>query len=130
MAGAAFCPNDLHPENQTRADARRSYYDPYAHRPNLHIMLGQQVTQILTEGVAVNLAASYPTSGEEDGGASSGNTSGLGFGPAGKPPAVPVNLAKVAPSILRRDAPPSDLRVTGVQVLCHAIRPRTMLTTC
>ena len=118
MAGAAFCPSDLDPNNQTRADARRSYYDPYASRPNLHVILGQQVTQILVEGVAVNSVASSPTSGDQsDGGASSGNTGGLGFGPAGGPPAVPADQSKVAPSIHRRDASSSGLRITGVQVL-------------
>ena len=28
-AGPAFIPNDIDPNNQTRSDARRTYYDPY-----------------------------------------------------------------------------------------------------
>ena len=87
-------------------------------------MLGQQVTQLLTDGVAVNSVASSPSSGNEDGsGASSGNTGGLGFGPAGKPPAAPIDQSDVAPSKLRRGVSSSDLRVTGVQVLITATRP-------
>ena len=126
-------------------------------------MLGQQVTQILTEGVAVDSSGNEPTSGEGESGSSCdntgascgntgtscgntggglgfgpagesgsscGNTGGLGFGPAGKPPPVPVNLAKVAPSRLRRDAASSNLRVTGVQYASGANATRqTILAT-
>ncbi|KAI9780262.1 MAG: hypothetical protein M1839_006822 [Geoglossum umbratile] len=48
--GACFIPTGLHPENQTRSDARRAYYDPYLGRPNLNVFTGQHVTRVLLEG--------------------------------------------------------------------------------
>ena len=49
---ACFIPTDLHPENQTRSDARRAYYDPYLSRPNLYVVTGQHVTRVLLDGAA------------------------------------------------------------------------------
>ncbi|KAI9731389.1 MAG: hypothetical protein M1834_005295 [Cirrosporium novae-zelandiae] len=49
--GAAFCPADIDPNNQTRSDARRSYYDPYSARSNFHVITGQQVTRLLIDNV-------------------------------------------------------------------------------
>ncbi|KAI9760701.1 MAG: hypothetical protein M1840_002349 [Geoglossum simile] len=46
---ACFIPTGLHPENQTRSDARRAYYDPYLSRPNLHVVTGQHVTRVLMD---------------------------------------------------------------------------------
>jgi len=48
-AGGYFLPDDIDPNNQTRSDARRRYYDPYAGRPNLNVLAQSQVTQILFE---------------------------------------------------------------------------------
>ena len=48
--GAMFLPYDINANNQTRADARRSYYDPFAQRPNLYVSTGQRVTRVLFEG--------------------------------------------------------------------------------
>ena len=45
-AGALFIPSDVDPVNQTRADARRSYYDPYCQRSNFEVAINSQVTQI------------------------------------------------------------------------------------
>ena len=50
-AGAAFVPTDIDPNNQTRSDARRTYYDPYVSRPNFHVITGQQVPRLNLAGV-------------------------------------------------------------------------------
>ena len=111
IAGASFVPTDLDPNNQTRADARRSYYDPYATRENLHVITGQQVTRIIIDGVAGDQEASNPTSGGSNNGEgpSSGNTGGFGFSP-NNPPTPP------AGENVRRDPSTSNLRITGVEV--------------
>lgn len=36
-AGPAFVPTDIDPNNQTRSDARRTYYDPYVGAPGSSI---------------------------------------------------------------------------------------------
>jgi hypothetical protein len=46
-AGGYFLPSDIEPINQTRSDARRTYYDPYCSRPNYNILVNSQVTRIL-----------------------------------------------------------------------------------
>ena len=116
-AGASFCPTDLDPNNQTRADARRSYFDPYQTRQNLHVITGQQVTRILIEGLSEDQPSSGPTSGGNSNGEgpASGNTGGFGFGPSTDntipPPAGEGNFR-----FIRRDTNTSNLRITGVQV--------------
>ena len=69
-AGPAFVPTDLDPNNQTRSDARRTYFDPYVSRSNFHIITGQHVIRILIDGVGSNNAVSTPAAG--------GNTDGNG----------------------------------------------------
>ena len=48
--GAMFLPYDTNTQNQTRADARRSYYEPFAQRENLYVSTRQRVTRLLFEG--------------------------------------------------------------------------------
>lgn len=114
-AGPAFVPTDLDPNNQTRSDARRTYYDPYATRSNFHVVTGQHVTRILIDGVGGNSAVSNPTGGGNDSGdgPSSGDNDGFGFGPeASTPPlaGIPSRFAR------RQDPSTSNLRITGVEV--------------
>ncbi|KAH7031819.1 choline dehydrogenase, partial [Macrophomina phaseolina] len=45
-AGASFLPMSIDAENKTRADARRTHYDPHAARDNLYISSGQFVTRL------------------------------------------------------------------------------------
>ncbi|KAK5199393.1 hypothetical protein LTR47_006827 [Exophiala xenobiotica] len=46
-AGGYFLPLDIDPNNQTRSDARRSYYDPNIARNNFNVQPNSQVTRIL-----------------------------------------------------------------------------------
>lgn len=46
-AGGYFLPLDIDPNNQTRSDARRSYYDPNIARGNFNVQPNSQVTRIL-----------------------------------------------------------------------------------
>ncbi|KAL8850159.1 MAG: hypothetical protein Q9198_011115, partial [Flavoplaca austrocitrina] len=115
-AGAAFVPTDLDPVNQTRSDARRTYYDPYVSRPNFHVITGQHVTRILIEGVESNFVVDNPTpGGNEDGNGLNGVTSneGFGFGPGGSTPALENSTA--APLFRRQSPEASNLRITGVE---------------
>ena len=115
-AGPAFVPTDLDPNNQTRSDARRTYYDPYVTRSNFHVITGQHVTRVLVEGVANNSQVSNPTTGgNSDGnGGSSGSNEGFGFGPGGSTPTI---QGQTAPGLAKRQEPASsNLRVTGVEV--------------
>ena len=116
IAGASFVPTDLDPNNQTRADARRSYYDPYATRENFHVITGQQVTRIIIDGIAGDQEANNPTSGSSNNGEgpSSGNTGGLGFSPNNPPTPPPVG--QTSSRFVRRDPSTSNLRITGVEV--------------
>ena len=114
-AGPAFVPTDLDPNNQTRSDARRTYFDPYVNRPNLHVITGQHVTRVLVEGIANNSQVSNPSyGGNVDGdGSASGNNDGFGFGPGGSTPPI---AGQAPPRLQRRQAPAGDLRITGVEV--------------
>lgn len=119
-AGAAFVPSDIDPVNQTRSDARRTYFDPYVSRPNFHVITGQHVTRVLIEGVGSNYAVSNPTSGgNENGNGMNGMASneGFGFGPGGSTPALDNSTTA---QLSRRQSPStSNLRITGVEVsLC------------
>ncbi len=98
-AGASLIPTDLHPVNQTRSDARRAYYDPYATRSNLHIITGHQATRMLIDGY---VGRSSVSSGNQRGEGSQTLTGGL-FGDK------PANS-----SLVRRNH--HGLRVTGVEV--------------
>ena len=115
-AGLAFVPTDLDPNNQTRSDARRTYFDPYVSRSNFHIITGQHVTRILIDGVGSNNAVSTPAAeGNTDGnGPSSGDNNGFGFGPAGTIP--PLTGKKSAPFTRSQDPRTSNLKITGVEI--------------
>ena len=113
-AGAAFVPTDLDPNNQTRSDARVTYYDPYSTRENLHIITGQHVTQLIIEGITDDPATGNPTSGgNSDGeGTASGNTGGLNFGPE----IAPAPVAAPRTKFVRQSSYSSQLRIIGVEV--------------
>ena len=115
-AGPALTPTDIDPNNQTRSDARRTYFDPYVSRPNFHVITGQHVTRVLLEGVANSSEVSNPTPGGNENGeglAPSDNNEGFGFGPAGSTPPI----AGQQPSKVKRQDPAfADHRAQGVEV--------------
>ena len=115
-AGPALVPTDLDPNNQTRSDARRTYYDPYVGRANFHVITGQHVTRILTEGVNGNNAVNNPADGGDSSGngPSSGDNNGFGFGPGGTTP--PLSGPPPSRFARRQDPGTSNLRITGVEV--------------
>ena len=120
-AGPALVPTDIDPNNQTRFDARRAYYDPVVDRKNFHVITGQHVTRILVEGIGGNIEVTSPMSGgnENGEGTADGNPDGFGFGPgASTPPETPPGHRFVR----RQDPAHADLRVTGVEVgpLCQS----------
>ena len=49
-AGGYFLPLNIHPTQQTRSDARSTYYDPACERPNFNVAVNAQVTRIIFEG--------------------------------------------------------------------------------
>ena len=115
-AGPAFVPSDLDPNNQTRSDARRTYFDPYITRSNLHVITGHHVTRVLIEGVGGNAEEDDPTLGGNDNGngPASGNNEGFGFGPGGSTPPL---SGQTPPRFSRRQDPnTSNLRIYGVEV--------------
>lgn len=60
-AGAMFLPLDLNATNMTRADARRSYYDPFVSRSNLYVSTGRQVTGLIFSNLTCNSSSSKDT---------------------------------------------------------------------
>lgn len=99
-------PTDLDPNNQTRSDARRGYYDPYIGRPNFHVMTGQQCTRILIDGHSANPITSAPTTGGTENGEGSAGSGQPIFGEnSGTPP----------PALHARDYL-NGLRANGVEV--------------
>lgn len=111
-AGAAFVPTDLHPQNQTRSDARRAYFDPAVTRKNLHVITGQHVTRVLIKNVAGSNKVSGPAStGNENGnGNLFGASEGLGFSPGGRMPVQGEGDTR------RRDTGSPSLKISGVEV--------------
>lgn len=111
-AGAAFVPTDLHPQNQTRSDARRAYFDPAVGRKNLHVIIGQHVTRVLIHGVAGSSKVSEPGStGNENGnGSPSGASEGLGFSPGGR------KTVQGERDTRGKNTSPSRVRISGVEV--------------
>ena len=114
-AGPAFVPTDLDPNNQTRSDARRTYYDPYVVRENFHVITGQHVTRLLVAGISGSSTVSNPTDGGNDNGngPSTGDNNGFGFGPGGSTP--PLSDPPPSRFARRQDPRASDLRITGVE---------------
>lgn len=107
-AGAAFVPTDLDPHNQTRSDARRAYFDPYASRKNFHVITGQHVTRVLIDNVLGSKASDPKAGGNEDGEGSDAESEGLaGFG-------LPKVTFDGQKNIRRAN---QGLKVTGVEVI-------------
>jgi choline dehydrogenase-like flavoprotein len=44
--GVIWAPNSQDPTTETRSSARNAYYDPVAHRPNLHLITGTKVKKV------------------------------------------------------------------------------------
>ncbi|KAI9830622.1 MAG: hypothetical protein M1819_005432 [Sarea resinae] len=121
-SGATFIPTDISPENQTRSDARRTYYDPYVMRPNFHVVTGQHVTRIIIEGVEGDNADNTPIPGDSSTGeGSSGAASEPLFGNGSTTPLSPGS----APSerLLMREYP-AGVRILGVEFAPDASSPR------
>lgn len=57
MSGAALLPLTVDPSSNDRSDARTAYLDPYLERPNLNVITGEMVTQVLLESVASNISS-------------------------------------------------------------------------
>ena len=114
-AGAAFIPTDLDPNNQTRSDARRTYFDPFTNRQNFHVITGQHVTSVLIDGVSSDQEANVPTFGSNNNGdgSAAGDTGGLGFGPG---PTIPPAEGETSHRLARRDPSSASLRILGVEV--------------
>ena len=116
MAGAALVPTDLDPSNQTRSDARRAYYDPYATRNNFHVITGQHVTRVLIEGVEGADQTNNPTNGGNlnGNGPASGGSALLGFNAQ---VLTPADSGQPNSRRTRRQSPTSsNLRITGIEV--------------
>lgn len=47
--GLLWIPNTLDVQSGTRCHPRVAYYDPVAHRPNLHLLTGEEVLEVLFE---------------------------------------------------------------------------------
>ncbi|TGO50535.1 hypothetical protein BCON_0181g00020 [Botryotinia convoluta] len=56
-AGGMLIPNNLSPDNQTRSDARRGYYDGFINRPNLHLATGLVVIRVLMDSALSEVLA-------------------------------------------------------------------------
>ncbi|APA13089.1 hypothetical protein sscle_10g078590 [Sclerotinia sclerotiorum 1980 UF-70] len=56
-AGGMLIPNSLSPDNQTRSDARRGYYDGFINRPNLHVATGLVVIRVLMDSAPPEVLA-------------------------------------------------------------------------
>lgn len=107
-------PTDLNPDIQTRADARVSYYDPYATRENFHVITGQHVTQVLIEGITPNEEASNQTYGGNLNGDGSASGGGLGFDLGSKTTLPPKGKRSEQLPVGSANTP--NLRITGVEV--------------
>ena len=111
-AGAAFVPTDLDPNNQTRSDARRTYFDPFASRDNFQVITGQHVTRILIDSVSGSQGSNPVTeSSSNSHGPATANSDGFGFSPVGNDQ-PPTNHSKT-----RRDHNLPELKILGVEVI-------------
>ena len=124
MAGAALVTTDIDPNNQTRSDARRAYYDPYVTRDNFHIITGQHVTRVLIEGVQGADQTNNPTNGGNlnGNGPASGGGDLLGFDAQVITPSTPGVSGHTSSRRTRRQSPTTPgLRITGIEVSRTAI---------
>lgn len=118
-AGAAFVPTDLDPNNQTRSDARRTYYDPYVSRANFHVNTGHHVTRVLFEGQAADSPTTAPaTSGDLTGTGNSTSIGGNVFGANSRtsPAALPGSERLRVTQANTTNVNATHLRATGVEV--------------
>ncbi|KAI9725227.1 MAG: hypothetical protein M1828_003408 [Chrysothrix sp. TS-e1954] len=126
-AGATYLPLDISPTNQTRADARRSYYDPYAFRDNLYVSTGQYVTNLIFQQTSncANVNNNQPHTGDS----STGQGSGAGEPPTGDSSNGGTGASPLSgsPPKLKRQSS-DDLRVIGVQYAVNAGSPRYNIT--
>ena len=106
-AGATYLPLDISPTNQSRADARRSYYDPYSGRPNFSVSTNRYVTQLIYQGDGCANNHTDPIPGDDSTGTGSasgdGSEDGGGLNGGGSPP-------------LKRKRQTTTQRVIGVEV--------------
>ena len=110
-AGATYLPLDISPKNQSRADARRSYYDPFADRQNWWVSTGRYVTQLVYEESGCATANPHADPIPGDHGTGQGN--GAGTGGSGADPAP--GLAAPPPT-KRQESDSPNVRVIGVEV--------------
>ena len=117
-AGAALIPTDLDPNNQTRSDARRAYYDPYATRSNFHVITGQHVTRVLIEGVQGVTQTNNPTNGGNlnGNGPASGGSGLLGFDAQIVTPSTPPGVQARSRRARRQSPSSTNVRITGIAV--------------
>jgi choline dehydrogenase-like flavoprotein len=54
-AGGYFLASDIQPNNQTRSDARRAYYDPFFSRKNYNILQNSHVTRLIFDDSDLSL---------------------------------------------------------------------------
>jgi choline dehydrogenase len=54
-AGGYFLAADIHPNNQTRSDARRTYYDPFYARKNYNVLQNSHATRLLFDDPSEDL---------------------------------------------------------------------------
>lgn len=94
-AGATYLPLDIDPKNMSRADARISYYDPYAGRPNFWVSTGQYVTQIVFEDAGT---CANNNTGPRPGDPSTGQGTGQGQPPVNGPAGNNQGLSGPPPS--------------------------------
>lgn len=124
FVGSTYLPLDIDPNNQTRADARRSYYDPYAHRENFYVSTGQYVTRVIfDQNQCKNTNQNNQTAGGSTG---QGQAIPIGQDPG----AGALNGGLNSPPILRskRDAANQtspSLRAIGVEYASDASAPRS-----
>ena len=109
-AGALFIPSDVDPVNQTRADARRSYYDPYCQRSNFNFAINSQVTRILFNNSAALTAGNSTVQNYFEYGAAkvkrqaaSLTANGVEVGSSAKRPRANTNVSSTHLMLLHQD---------------------------
>ncbi|KAI9821656.1 MAG: hypothetical protein M1827_002237 [Pycnora praestabilis] len=124
-AGASFIPTDLDPKNQTRSDARITYYDPYVSRRNYHVITGQHVTRVLIDNYNGSAVVNAPTNGGDSNGDGPGSTPPGGglFGNDSTTPPPPSDAPPTRTKLAARDYG-KGLRISGVEFAPNASAPR------
>ena len=133
-AGAAFVQQAIHPENQTRSDARRAYYDPVSSRPNLHVLVNSAVTRIIVEQISNPCPVRPPLGVGWNAAPATKCTGPVGYAPLQSSQCSPLVHADEADKNERDDAqhshfklrkskrdPQPNRRITGVEVSSSAV---------